>query len=219
MTYEVTYNMKQENKFPDKDYEYLYNKYWKNEEESPFAGTVHAINRAQRKHGKLKKCKHKLLDNSESIKLIEKENRLFTNVSAATAGLAAVLTIGLANTTIEDKNKRFNKKQGLGFTGGLAGAVYLSNRIIYNKIKKRQIKDGLRILVVDATYADGKTIRFQAVRFTESSLKDINLSELKQDLEAELRRELKNRDYSKVSEASSFFISEQVEISVLDQFF
>ena len=38
MTYEVTYNMKQENKFPDKDYEYLYNKYWKNEEESPFCG-------------------------------------------------------------------------------------------------------------------------------------------------------------------------------------
>ena len=95
----------------------------------------------------------------------------------------------------------------------------MTNRIIYNKIKKRQIKDGLRILVVDATYADGETIRFQAVRFTESSLKDINLSELKQDLEAELRRELKNRDYSKVSEDSSFFISEQVELSVLDQIF
>ena len=60
--------MKQENKFPDKDYEYLYNKYWKNEEESPFAGTVFAINSAQRKHGKLKKCTHKLLDTSESIK-------------------------------------------------------------------------------------------------------------------------------------------------------
>lgn len=193
------------NRFPDKDYKYLYDKYWKYEDKSPFDGTVWEINRAQRKHGKLKKCKHKLLDNSESIKLIEKENRLFTNVTTVTTGLAAVLTIGLANTTIKDKNKRFNKKTGLGFAGGLTGAMYLSNRLIYNKIKKRQIKDGLRILVVDATYADGETIRFQAVRFTESSLKDINLSELKQDLEAELRRELKNRDYSKVSEDSSFF--------------
>lgn len=208
-----------ENNFPDKDYKYLYDKYWKNEEVSPFDDVVFGINKAQRKHGKLKKCKHKLLDNSESIKLIEKENRLFTNVSTATAGLAAVLTIGLANTTIEDKNERFNKKQGLGFIGGLAGAVYLSNKIIYNKIKKRQIKDGLRILVVDATYADGETIRFQAVRLTETALKDVNLSELKRDLEAELRRELKNKDYSKVSEASSLFVSEQVELNILDQFF
>ena len=219
MTYEVTYNMKQENKFPDKDYEYLYNKYWKNEDESPFAGTVYAINRAQRKHGKLKKCKHKLLDKSESIKLIEKENRISVKVNTTAIGLASVLTIGLANITEKDKDKRFNKTQGLGITGALAGATYLSNRILYNKIKKRQIKDGLRILVVDATYEDGETIRFQAVRFTETALKDINLSELKRDLEAELRRELKSRDYSKVSEDSSLFISEQVELAVLDKIF
>lgn len=61
-----------ENNFPDKDYKYLYDKYWKYEEESPFGGVVLAINRSQRKHGKLKKCTHKLLDTSESIKLIEK---------------------------------------------------------------------------------------------------------------------------------------------------
>lgn len=208
-----------ENRFSDKDYNYLYDKYWKYEDKSPFDGVVWDINRAQRKHGKLKKCKHKLLDKSESIKLIEKENRKSVNVNTAAVGLAAVLTIGLANSTEKDKDKRFNKKQGLGFTGALAGATYLSNQILYNKIKKRQIKDGLRILVVDATYADGETIRFQAVRFTESSLKDINLSELKRDLEVELRRELKNRDYSKVSEDSSFFVSEQVELTLVDRFF
>ncbi len=208
-----------ENKFTDKDYKYLYNKYWKYEDKSPFDGVVQGINRAQRKHGKLKKCKHKLLDKSESIKLIEKENRISVKVNTTAIGLASVLTIGLANSTEKDKDKRFNKTQGLGITGALAGATYLSNRILYNKIKKRQIKDGLRILVVDATYEDGETIRFQAVRFTETALKDINLSELKRDLEAELRRELKSRDYSKVSEDSFLFISEQVELAVLDKIF
>lgn len=203
----------------DKDYKYLYNKYWKYEDKSPFDGVVRGINRAQRKHGKLKKCKHKLLDKSESIKLIEKENRSSVNVNTTAIGLASVLTIGLANITEKDKDKRFNKTQGLGITGALAGATYLSNRILYNKIKKRQIKDGLRILVVDATYEDGETIRFQAVRFTETALKDINLSELKRDLEAELRREFKNRDYSKVSEDSSLFVSEQVELNLFDKFF
>lgn len=203
----------------DKDYKYLYNKYWKYEDKSPFNGVVRGINRAQRKHGKLKKCKHKLLDKSESIKLIEKENRSSVNVNTTAIGLASVLTIGLANITEKDKDKRFNKTQGLGITGALAGATYLSNRILYNKIKKRQIKDGLRILVVDATYEDGETIRFQAVRFTETALKDINISELKRDLEAELRREFKNRDYSKVSEDSSLFVSEQVELNLFDKFF
>ena len=35
-----------ENNFPDKDYKYLYDKYWKYEDVSPFAGVVLDINRS-----------------------------------------------------------------------------------------------------------------------------------------------------------------------------